>query len=80
VVNPHVQVDAASFTSDVGAVLVTDTSVTAVAVIVTPAVGATAAMSDDVATEKLDPPYAPAGPLITATVNVAAAASPSASR
>jgi hypothetical protein len=79
VVKPHVQTDAASFTNDEGGLLVTDTSVTAVAVRVAPTVGATAAVSEDVATEKLVPPYAPAGPLIMATVNVAAVMSPSAS-
>jgi hypothetical protein len=79
-VKPHVQVDAASFTNDVGATLVTDTRLTAVALMVAPVVGATALTSEDVATEKLDPPYAPAGPLIMATVNVADAKSPSASR
>jgi hypothetical protein len=72
VVKLHVQVDAAALTNDVGAVLVTDTAVTAVDVMVAPTVGATAVVSDDVATEKLDPPYAPADPLIMAMVRVAA--------
>jgi hypothetical protein len=72
VVKLHVQVDAEALTNDVGAVLVTDTAVTAVDVMVAPTVGATAVVSDDVATEKLDPPYEAAGPLIMAIVRVAA--------
>jgi hypothetical protein len=72
VVKLHVQVDAAALTSDVGAVLVTDTAVTAVDVMVAPTVGATAVESEDVATEKFVAPYAPAEPLIMAIVRVAA--------
>jgi len=56
VVKLHVQVDAAALTNDVGAVLVTDTAVTEVVVMVAPTAGATAVVSEDVATEKFVPP------------------------
>jgi hypothetical protein len=73
-VNPIVQVASASSTNDVGAVEVTVKAVTAVAlaVIVSPAEGAMALESAEVATEKFDGPYVAAAPLIIAMVNVAA--------
>jgi hypothetical protein len=57
-VNPIVHVEAASSTNDVGAVPATVKALTAVvvAVIVSPAEGDTAVESDDVATEKFEPP------------------------
>jgi hypothetical protein len=56
VVNPHVHVEAAAMTREVGAVVVTETADTEVGVIVSPDEGATAVVSAEVATEKLAGP------------------------
>jgi hypothetical protein len=56
VVKPQVHVEEAAATSEVGAVEVTDTAVTAVGVIVAPELGATPVVSADVATAKFAPP------------------------
>jgi hypothetical protein len=72
VVKPHVHVEAAFITSELGAVPVTVTVLTDVAVSVAPAVGAIAVVSADVATAKLAAPYVPAAPLTTAMLKVAA--------
>jgi hypothetical protein len=56
VVNPHVHVEAADLTRELGAVPVTETALTDVAVRVAPDEGLTAVVSADVATEKFVPP------------------------
>jgi hypothetical protein len=72
VVNPQVHVAAADPTVLVGAVEVTDTADGDVGVRVSTDVAVTAVRSTEVATVKLGPPYAPAGPLSTARLNVPA--------
>ena len=56
VVNPQVHVDAAPFTSEVGADPVTVAAVTEVAVMVAPPVGLRGVVSAEVDTEKFVPP------------------------